>query len=404
MLTICKPLISVPGICLVRSITLLHVRPIARSFVQQKVMSQALSSKSMLEDQAFGGDLLNRSVGDRRDADFVKAAFDGSASLLITGRSVLAQQASGSNGSRQHTELCWLSPEEIAEYGITPQTDSQTSVTDQEGGALVPYLLGRTKQETWSFAIDASAYSKQEQLHDIAKQKGFVMQDLRSMVAHLSGTDLAVAGHAVALAGWHQANGFCGRCGAPTVPIEAGAKRCCTKDKKHRLYPRTDPVAIMLVESVDGSKVLLGRAKTIRHESMLTCLSGFVEQVETIEEACRREVMEEAGISVGPVHIAGSQPWPMGRGGTCELMIGCIAKATSDTLHMDQSEMDDVRWVSRDQLQTAVEDSQRTDTPYQGGSAKPTEGVDFWIPPPTAIAHHLIKSWADRQTSWFSKL
>lgn len=69
----------------------------------------------------------------------------------------------------------------------------------------------------------------------------------------------------------------------------------------------------MLVESVDGSMVLLGRAKTIRHESMLTCLSGFVEQVETIEEACRREVMEESGIIVGPVHIAGSQPWPMGK-------------------------------------------------------------------------------------------
>ena len=55
-----------------------------------------------------------------------------------------------------------------------------------------------------------------------------------------------------------------------------------------------------------------------------------------------------------------------GRGGTCELMIGCIAKATSDALHMDESEMDDVRWVSRDQLQKAVEDSKRTDTPYQG--------------------------------------
>ena len=68
----------------------------------------------------------------------------------------------------------------------------------------------------------------------------------------------------------------------------------------------------MLVESADGSKVLLGRAKTIRHNSMLTCLSGFVEQVETIEEACRREVHEESGIDVGPVHIAGSQPWPMG--------------------------------------------------------------------------------------------
>lgn len=68
----------------------------------------------------------------------------------------------------------------------------------------------------------------------------------------------------------------------------------------------------MLVESIDGSMVLLGRAKTIRHASMLTCLSGFVEQVETIEEACRREVMEESGITVGPVHIAASQPWPMG--------------------------------------------------------------------------------------------
>ena len=70
--------------------------------------------------------------------------------------------------------------------------------------------------------------------------------------------------------------------------------------------------AIMLVESIDGSMVLLGRAKTIRHASMLTCLSGFIEQVETIEEACRREVMEESGITVGPVHIAASQPWPMG--------------------------------------------------------------------------------------------
>lgn len=70
--------------------------------------------------------------------------------------------------------------------------------------------------------------------------------------------------------------------------------------------------AIMLVESADGSKVLLGRSKTIRHNKMLTCLSGFVEQVETIEEACRREVHEESGIDVGPVHIAGSQPWPMG--------------------------------------------------------------------------------------------
>lgn len=129
MLTICRPLTSVPHICLVRSISQFYVKRVARAAVQHKAMSQALSSKSMLEDQAFGGDLLNRSVGDRRDANFVKTSFEGSGSLLISGRSVMAKQATGNNGSQQHTELCWLSPGDFAEYGITPQTDSQTTVT-----------------------------------------------------------------------------------------------------------------------------------------------------------------------------------------------------------------------------------------------------------------------------------
>ena len=129
MLAICRPLTFVPQSCLSRSISRVHVRQITRAAVQEKVMSHALSSKSMLDDQAFGGDLLDRSVGDRRDPDFVKRSFEGSGSLLISGRSVMAKQASGSNGSRQHADLCWLSPGDFAEFGITPQTDSQTSVT-----------------------------------------------------------------------------------------------------------------------------------------------------------------------------------------------------------------------------------------------------------------------------------
>lgn len=70
----------------------------------------------------------------------------------------------------------------------------------------------------------------------------------------------------------------------------------------------------------------------------------FVWQGESIEEAVRREVMEEAGIEVSSVAILGSQPWPIGRGGSCELMIGCIAKAQSDDLHQDDTEMDEVRY------------------------------------------------------------
>lgn len=129
MLAICRPLTFVPQICLLRSISRVHVRQITRAAIQDKAMSHALSSKSMLEDQAFGGDLLDRSVGDRRNPEFIKTSFEGSGSLLISGRSVMAKQTSGSNGSSQHVELCWFSPDDFAEFGITPQTDSQTSVT-----------------------------------------------------------------------------------------------------------------------------------------------------------------------------------------------------------------------------------------------------------------------------------
>ena len=93
-------------------------------------MAHELSSKPLLDAQSFGGDLLNRSIGDRRDVKFVQAAFESSSSLLVTGRSVMAKKATGSNGnSGQRTELCWLAPEDFREYGIEPQTDSQTTVT-----------------------------------------------------------------------------------------------------------------------------------------------------------------------------------------------------------------------------------------------------------------------------------
>ena len=100
-----------------------------RAVTLQKAMTPVLSSKSLLDDQSFGGDLLNRSVGDRRDEGFVKASFEDSTSLLITGRSVLAKQAKSDHDSRASTELCWLSPEDLQEYGIKAQTDSQTTVT-----------------------------------------------------------------------------------------------------------------------------------------------------------------------------------------------------------------------------------------------------------------------------------
>lgn len=132
MLRICRPCILSSQLSLVWRRSRPDARLTIRAAIDQKAMTHVLGSKSLLDDQSFGGDLLNRSVGDRRDESFVKASFEGSTSLLVTGRSVMAKQAESSNGSSGlPTELCWLAPEDLQEYGIEAQTDSQTTVTGE---------------------------------------------------------------------------------------------------------------------------------------------------------------------------------------------------------------------------------------------------------------------------------
>jgi NAD+ diphosphatase len=80
-----------------------------------------------------------------------------------------------------------------------------------------------------------------------------------------------------------QVHAFCGRCGSATQPIQHGSRRQCLANASHKAYPRTDPVVIVLLQSQDGSKALLGRPR-LMSEPMYTCLSGFVEQCESIEE------------------------------------------------------------------------------------------------------------------------
>lgn len=75
----------------------------------------------------------------------------------------------------------------------------------------------------------------------------------------------------------------------------------------------------------------------------LTHPPGFIDQGEGIEEAVVREVREEAGVRLSRVAIVGSQPWPIGRGGSCELMIGCLARAAGEELQVDPEEMEEVR-------------------------------------------------------------
>lgn len=166
--------------------------------------------------------------------------------------------------------------------------------------------------------------------------------ELRSVMALLSPFEAEVVASAKALVAWHDTHGFCARCGAKSVMVHGGwQRRCPVCSAAH--FPRTDPVVIMLVTR--GNQVLLGRSPGWP-EGMFSLLAGFLEPGETIENAVRREVMEEAGIAVGRVRYLASQPWPF----PASLMIGCAAEAQSETIDHDPVEIEEALWISREDL------------------------------------------------------
>jgi NAD+ diphosphatase len=198
--------------------------------------------------------------------------------------------------------------------------------------------------------------------------------DLRSIAVQglVAPDQLAPLAEAKALLAWHARHRFCPNCGAPTNVSQAGWKRECPSCKVEH-FPRTDPVVIML--AIDGDKCLLGRAGRFV-ANMWSCLAGFVEPGESIEEAARRETMEEAGITCGEVKYFRSQPWPF----PMSLMIGCHARATSSAITVDREELEDARWFTREEVVLMF----RGEHP---------EGIS--IPPPIAIAHHIIRHWVE---------
>lgn len=168
-------------------------------------------------------------------------------------------------------------------------------------------------------------------------------QTLREVGGELRDRDAGLFTTAQALANWHATHTRCPRCGAPTTASSSGWTRTCTADGSEH-YPRTDPAVIMAVRDADD-RILLGHGVTWPPGRFST-LAGFVEPGESLEDAVRREVHEEAGVVVGPVTYLGSQPWPF----PASLMIGCSAVATSTEITVDDDEVTDARWFTRDEL------------------------------------------------------
>ena len=192
----------------------------------------------------------------------------------------------------------------------------------------------------------------------------------------LEGEILGEAAQGASLIRWNGDNRFCGRCGAAMESRIGGYKRICSACG-HTIFPRTDPVVIMLTVDEEQGLALLGRSHHFA-PGMYSCLAGFVEPGETIENAVRRETLEESGIHVGRVRYHASQPWPMPH----SLMIGCYAEAKSRDIRIDDAELDDCRWFSREETLAMLERSSAS------GRTSPPAG---------AIAHRLMRDWVEWQ-------
>ena len=311
----------------------------------------------LAETVTFGGSGLDRGAEHRRDAARIAALWQGGRVLLMwRGRPLIA------NGA-----LAWL------------------PTTQGLAGAVGTALFLGLDAEQGVFAQDISAWVPDD---PVAQQAGFfdasvqshpgldpamAFHELRAVMADVTPRDAELAATARALLEWHRTHGYCAVCGAKSDMVHAGWQRSCPACSAQH-FPRTDPVVIMLITR--GNSVLLGRGPTWP-EGMYSLLAGFIEPGETVEAAVRREVFEESGIVVGQVGYLASQPWPF----PASLMIGCRGEALSDTITLDPEELQDARWVSREELVEAFAGTHPLIKPSRKG----------------AIARFLLDHWlADR--------
>jgi NAD+ diphosphatase len=255
-------------------------------------------------------------------------------------------------------------PDSPSELGLV-----RPQIADSLATAEAPCIFLGLDGDTALFALDVSAAGNPGNVGPLAGLGYF--REARAAAQIASVRDAAIIAQAKAMIDWHQRHGFCPRCGAPTKLVDAGYRRLCDQCKAEH-FPRVDPVVIML--ATHDETCLVGRGKQFP-PGMFSALAGFIEPGETIEEAVRRELMEEASVKVSEVTYYATQPWPF----PSSLMIGCFAKAESRYAMPDDNEIAEVRWLERSVVRDLLEGKQR-------------EGIR--VPPPIAIAHHLIKTWA----------
>jgi NAD+ diphosphatase len=122
----------------------------------------------------------------------------------------------------------------------------------------------------------------------------------------------------------------------------------------------------------DGADALLLGRQARWPEGRFSLIAGYVEPGETLEDAVRREVLEESGVELDSVSYLASQPWPF----PSSLMLGFSALAPRGNPEPGDDELAEVRWFERDELELAAHG----------------EGA-LILAPPYSIARRLIDAW-----------
>ncbi len=197
-------------------------------------------------------------------------------------------------------------------------------------------------------------------------------ENLRMVGLQLDQWEGALLAHAKAMTYWHRRHRFCGDCGSPTRSAWAGHLRVCTNPAcGQQQFPRTDP-AIIVCTTLNETHCLLGRQPRWR-PTQYSNVAGFVEPGESLEAAVVREVREETGVPLRTVRYHSSQPWPF----PSSLMVGFTAEAASEAISLNDGELEDARWFTRDEIRAGL--LART----------------LRLPSPVSISYRLIEDWFD---------
>src|SRR5690348_9827675 len=302
----------------------------------------------MEEIYCFAGNPLDRASERRRDTAWIGALLDDPAARILP--------------------LSELKP--LTRCAVSPTLDWQAVAPWREriehGATLV--FLGLDDERPY-FAVDASGA-------DITPPESEPL-DARTLAPLLPAGEAAILAEARSLIDWHARHRFCAQCGVPTRVTAAGWVRRCSECKASH-YPRSDPVTIMLV--VRGEQALLGRGRR-RPGARFSCLAGYIEPGETLEEGVRREVHEESGVRVGRVRYLACQPWPF----PSTLMMGFLCEGLSEEITVDPEELAEARWFHRDEIRAMV----------ARAASGPDDPTQVSLPGPVAIAHHICRRWSN---------